>query len=77
MIGSVTLRMYLNKTPTMVRWTDPYGREKSLGPGRGGSFAPSEELAQLVARGLVEEVVQKRGGYEGPLPRSTDRRIPF
>ena len=77
MFGSVTLRMYVNRSLRPVSWTDLYGRRKELQIGRGGSFAPCEELAQLIAKGLVQEVVQKRGGYEGPLPHSTDRRIPF
>ena len=77
MVGTITLRMYVNRALRPVAWTDPYGRRNELAIGRGGSFAPCEELAELVRKGLVEEVVQKRTNYEGDLPRSTDRRIPF
>jgi hypothetical protein len=77
MIGSVVLRRYLNLTNRRLVFTNFWGRTICVEAGRGLEAAPCEELAALIARGQVEQVVEPRGGYEGPLPRSTDRRIPF
>jgi hypothetical protein len=75
-VSAVNLRRYYNKSTRRVEWTDVFGRRRVLEVERGGDFAPGEGLARLVARGLVEELIPRRN-YEGELPYSTQRQIPY
>jgi hypothetical protein len=78
-VTSQTMRRYLNLTNGRVAFKNYWGRTCYLEPNRGGDFVPCDQLSKLISKGLVVEVIERRGGggYEGELPYSTQRRIPF
>jgi hypothetical protein len=73
--SSIAMRMYRNTTGRQLQWRNPWGHIVTLGPGRGCTAAPCEELAQLIRKGEVQEQSDYRGRIE--LPWSTERQLPL